>query len=163
MSQKPQRSIAVQEIPLDQRISFRLQKLGTLLTTQAVNLLKSANGLTPNQWRLLSFLSERDRGSVHELAKLGHVDKATMSRVAAEMIKRKLIISEASADDRRTVVLRLSEEGVRVVAMVAPLMIKRQSELIEALSAEERDLLFQILEKLEHTITQSDLGIPGDP
>ena len=158
MSRQARKSIAVQQIPLEQRISFRLQRLGTLLTTQAINLLKHANGLTLNQWRLLSFLSERDGGSVHELAKLGYVDKATMSRVAAELLKRELIVSEASADDRRTIVLRLTQEGLRLVTMVAPLMIKRQSELTDALSVKERDTLFQLLEKLENAINQSDLG-----
>ena len=91
MNEEAKTSIAIREIPLHQRISFRLQRVGTMLTTQAVHLLKDAGGLTLNQWRLLSFLSERDSASAHELARLGHIDKATMSRAAAELQKRGLI------------------------------------------------------------------------
>jgi len=158
MNQKTTTSIAIPDLPLDQRISFRLQRVGTLLTTQAVHLLKDAGGLTLNQWRLLSFLSERDSGSVHELARLGYVDKATMSRAAAELQKRGLIISETSKSDRRSALLRLTKDGRKSVEVIAPMMITRQSELIGALSEAERQNLFKTLDKLEAAISQSELG-----
>lgn len=149
-----------QEIPLDQRISFRLQRIGTLLTTQAVTLLKRAGGLTLNQWRLLSFLSERDGGSLHELVQFAHIDKATMSRAAAELLKKQLITSAPSRNDRRTATLSLTETGRETVTLVAPIMIARQAELLDALSATERKALFRTLDKLETAIAKSELGSP---
>lgn len=147
-----------QQIPLDRRVSFRLQRTGTLLTTQVVTLLKNAGDLTLNQWRLLSFLSERDGGSAHELAKLGHIDKATMSRAASELQKRGLIVSEVSSRDRRSAVLRVTQDGEDVVARISPMMMSRQRELVAAISEEERAALFQILEKLEAAVENSELG-----
>ena len=157
MNEESPKTTTIGEIPLDQRISFRIQRTGTLLTTQAVGLLKQAGGLTLNQWRLLSFLSERESGSVHEFSKFGSVDKATLSRVSAELLKRGLIASEVSATDRRAAVLRLTGAGRDALASVAPLMIARQAELIDALTIEERHALFRILEKLEDAIRNSAL------
>ena len=157
MHQRAKEMINTQEIPLDQRISFRLQRIGTLLTMQALNLLKRAGGLTLNQWRMLSFLSERDSGSAQELAKLGLVDKATMSRAAAELQKRGLIESQVSDLDRRSTVRRLTKEGRDMVELIAPLMMSRQSELISALTEAEHESLFRSLEKLEVAINESSL------
>lgn len=158
MNQKTENSTVFQEVPLDQRISFRLQRIGSLLTTQAVNLVKQAGGLTLNQWRMLSFLSARDHGSAHQLARIGRIDKATMSRAAAELQKRGLIISETSERDRRSAVLRLTQGGREVVNAVAPIMIKRQAELIDALTETERGELFRILDRLEIAISESEAG-----
>ena len=158
MNQETKTSITAQELPVDQRISFRLQRIGTLLTTQAVTLLKQAGGLTLNQWRLLSFLKERDGGSVHELARMGYIDKATMSRAAAGLEERGLIASETSTADRRTTVLKLTHAGHQTFADIAPMMIKRQAELMSALTDAERIDLFRALDKLEATITSSPLG-----
>ncbi|MBK0329638.1 MarR family transcriptional regulator [Rhodobacteraceae bacterium F11138] len=158
MNNESKTSINIKEIPLDQRVSFRLQRIGTLLTTQAVSLLKQADGLTLNQWRLLSFLSERNCGSAHEAGRLGHIDKATMSRAAAQLLDRGLITSETSEKDRRAAVLRLTSEGREVVEAVAPMMISRQAELIGALSDAERKKLFRILDKLETAISKSEQG-----
>lgn len=140
------------DLPLRERISFRLQRVGVLLTTQAGALLKTAGGLTLNQWRLMTFLSERQSGSVFELSKLGFIDKATLSRAATELLKRGLIVSEANPEDRRATVLRLTETGREVLSRAEPGMQRRQASLMSAITEEERETLFRILDKLEHVI-----------
>lgn len=141
--------------PLERRVSFRLQRIGTLLTTQVVSLLKQSGGLTLNQWRILSFLNERKSGSAYELAKMGHIDKATMSRAAAELEKKGLISSQVSASDRRLSVLKLTEEGGQMIERIEPLMAQRQAELIGAISEDDRESLFRILDELEKSIKTS--------
>lgn len=149
------------EIPLNQRISFRLQRTGALLTAQAVQLLKQSEGLTLNQWRMLSFLSEREGGSAHELAKLGFIDKATMSRAAAELLKKGLIASNVSDEDRRSTILSLTSRGHDMVERVAPVMINRQSELMSSLTEAEHEALIAALDKLEAAVENSKLGDKG--
>ena len=159
MNQHAKKSIQMKEIPLDQRISFRLQRTGTLLTTQAVSILKALGGVTLNQWRLLSFLNERNGGSVHELTRMGFIDKATLSRAATVLLKRELIVAETSASDRRSTLLRVTPKGREIIEAVAPAMIKRQDELMTALADEEREALFKILDKLDATISKSEIGV----
>ena len=150
------KNVESQDLPLRKRISFRLQRVGILLTTQAGSLLKTDGGLTLNQWRLITFLSERECGSVFELSKLGFIDKATLSRAATELVKRGLIVSEASPTDRRASVLRLTEAGREVLSKVEPGMQRRQADLMSAITEEERETLFRILDKLEHAIVGDD-------
>ena len=157
MPEEQTQSPDFKQFPLDRRISFRLQRIGTLLTGQAVGLLKDAGNLTLNQWRLLSFLSERDGGSVFELARLGYVDKATMSRAASDLLKRGLIASEANPTDRRAAVLRLTEKGRGALNAAEPGMARRQADLIAALTETERDTLFEILDKLERVIVGTEM------
>ena len=150
------KNVESQDLPLRKRISFRLQRVGILLTTQAGSLLKTDGGLTLNQWRLMTFLSERECGSVFELSKLGFIDKATLSRAATELVKRGLIFSEASPTDRRATVLRLTDAGREVLSKVEPGMQRRQADLMNAITEEERETLFRILDKLEHAIVGDD-------
>ena len=144
------------EVPLDQRISFRLQRIGTLLTTQAMHILKRSGDLTLNHWRLLTFLSERDSGSVQELAKLGYVDKATISRAAADLTRRGFIETHQNTQDRRSTLLRLTKAGEAALLVAAPRMRARQAALLDALTPQDRDTLFRILDTLEDTIIKKD-------
>ena len=143
---------AIHEVTLDQRISFRLQRGGTRLTTRAVNIRRWAIVLTLKQRRLLKTLSKWDGASVHELNSLGYVDKATMSRDAAELMRQGLLVSETSKNDPRITVLRVTREGHRVLEAVDPLVNKRQNESINSLTESERQALLRALDKLE-TVT----------
>ena len=146
----------INSLPLQERISFRLQKIGTLLTVQAGSILKTSGNLTLNQWRLLTFLNERKEGSVSELIRMSALDKATMSRTVADLTKRGLIEAKVSAQDRRSTKLTLTALGREHLALTEPAMKQRQIDLIEALTQEERATLFRVLDKLERVITKPD-------
>ncbi|CUH74684.1 Multidrug resistance operon repressor [Tritonibacter multivorans] len=147
------------EVPLEQRISYRLQRIGTLLTTQVVGILKSSGDLTLNQWRLLDFVKGRDGGSAHELAKRGYVDKATMSRASADLMKRGYIEVSPNPSDRRASRLYLTDKGRAALAATDPLMRARQQALLSAITPEEKETLFRVLDKLEAAVTEKDREI----
>ena len=155
MSQKKTQNTELKSIPLKERISFRLQKIGTMLTVQAGSILKSSGNLTLNQWRLLSFLNEREEGTLSDMIRFGVVDKATISRAARELTKHGLIEASVSAQDRRISNLRLTALGKDQLSKTTPAMEQHQRELMNALTDDERKMLFHILDKLEHTIGET--------
>ena len=149
----------IANLPLQERISFRLQKIGTLLTVQAGSILKTKGNLTLNQWRLMTFLKEREEGTVSELIRMSALDKATMSRTVSDLTKRGMIEAKVKSEDRRSTKLSLTALGHEHLALTEPAMKQRQIDLIEALTREERETLFRVLDKLEQVITKPDKEI----
>ena len=56
---------------------------------------------------------------------------------------------EFDDDDRRRSVLRLSEAGYAVYDEVAPLALEFERHVLDGMPADERDLLFRLLDRLD--------------
>ena len=72
----------------------------------------------------------------------------TVSRAAQALVARGLL-ARATAGDRRTLDLELTDEGRALHAEVAPLALAMEAELLAGFSAAERAQLDDLLRRLE--------------
>ena len=130
-------------------LPYRLSIL-TNKVSRAFSLLYSARfELSIPEWRVMAVLGQDSGLSADEVCGRTEMDKVTVSRAVSRMLKRGLLEREFSAADRRRSELRLSRSGQTVYARIIPMAHEYETRLVEVLDAQERQMLDQLLKKLD--------------
>jgi len=80
------------------------------------------------------------------------ISKSTLTGVVATLSSQGLVYRGRHPQDRRRVVLSLSESGHRLMTRLFPELNQRETEALSILSAEERDQLSRTLSRLIDTL-----------
>lgn len=86
--------------------------------------------------------------SVSELSRLAHRSVPTISESIDGLIKRKLLTREGSTEDRRAVVLALTEEGAKAVKAGQECMEEAAAMIFDKLPASKRKVLNQLAQTI---------------
>ncbi len=78
--------------------------------------------LTEQQWRILRALAAIDAIEVTELARTAFLLGPSLSRILRDLEARKLIERKTAKTDLRRGVVSISEKGVRLMEVVAPVV-----------------------------------------
>jgi DNA-binding MarR family transcriptional regulator len=89
----------------------------------------------------------REPAAMRSLATTLACDASNMTGIIDRLEKRALVRREASPTDRRVKIVVITDEGARAVDAVRTRMRTTQTGL-EALSAEDRGTLFDLLERV---------------
>ncbi len=108
----------------------------------------SDSGLNVPQWRVLAALGEVDSASQQAIAARIKMDKMTVSRTVAGLLKKKLLTRDAHTDDARQWQVRLSEKGTALLTRVVPQVLEAERTVLKGLSKTEREMLGELLAKL---------------
>ena len=68
-------------------------------------------GITPQQYFILSYLWKNDGVPLNELAKVHGTAKSTITGIVDTMEKNELVIRDRGSEDRRVILIRLTEKG----------------------------------------------------
>ncbi len=104
-------------------------------------------GLTEAEFRVLTVLYSQPEGAAHpsELCARTSQSPANMSRISDALVERELITRLSSEQDRRRMVLRITEQGEALVRRLLPLLFEPLRELFGDLSdAEQQQLIAQL-------------------
>jgi DNA-binding MarR family transcriptional regulator len=115
-------------------------------------------GLSVPMWRALSALSDKDAVTIGQLADLTVLDRSSLGRLLEDMDELGLIERESPPDDRRAVLIRISEAGRRRFAEVLPTMRNHIRGLLRGVSETEFETLMHLLRRLKaNTRMMSDV------
>jgi DNA-binding MarR family transcriptional regulator len=89
-----------------------------------------------------------------DLARRLRLEKSSVSRMAAEMERKGLLVRERDPDNRRLYRLRLTDEGRALHAEIASMFHERYTLWFGAMSRTERDALLKGLPALVRVIQQ---------
>jgi DNA-binding MarR family transcriptional regulator len=78
------------------------------------------------------------------------IDRTTIGDVVARLERKKLIKRVAGAEDRRTKVLHITPAGRKLLQAIEPAVESTQKRILAPLTAKERKLMMEMLEKLVH-------------
>jgi DNA-binding MarR family transcriptional regulator len=137
-----------QALELEKFLPYRLSVLAQLVSESLHDLYAGPFELSVTQWRVMAALG---RFAPHTASDVGQrivMDKVAVSRAVASLMKRDLVERATDLDDRRRASLRLTENGRTVHAQIVPLALKYEADLYQALSAEERQALNSLCDKL---------------
>jgi DNA-binding MarR family transcriptional regulator len=123
-------------------INYRVYALASSLSKGAMRFYLAKFGLA------LSTLGSRRRLSSFELVKLTAMDKGLVSRVLNRLVERGWVEHIPSGISFNRRVWKLSRSGAALVARLQPVWQERESRLQSDLTAQERKLLLQLLERL---------------
>jgi DNA-binding MarR family transcriptional regulator len=131
---------------LDDQVGFILRQASQRHT--AIFAAHMVHGLTPTQFAALARLAEAGASSQNRLGRLTAMDGATIKGVADRLRKRGLIAAVPDPQDRRRVMLDLTDDGRRVAAEAMAAGREITEATLAPLSAQERAALLDLLAKL---------------
>lgn len=141
-------STEVQALELEKFLPYRLSVLAQLISESLHDLYARPYGLSVTQWRVMAALGRFAPLTASEVGQRIVMDKVAVSRALAGLIKRGLVERSADLDDRRRASLNLTRKGRAMHADIVPLALKYEAELYQALSAEERQTLNGLCDRL---------------
>jgi len=116
------------------------------------------SGLTEAEFRVLTTLFSQPEGCAHpsDLCAKTSQSPANMSRISDALVGRDLITRLSSLQDRRKMVLRISEQGEELVRGLLPTMFGPLREMFKDFSEEDQ---LQLIEQLKQLGTKLDQAL----
>lgn len=104
--------------------------------------------LTPPQHSVLAALARCDRMNQTELAQALGFDRATVGQIVALLEERGFVHRQASVQDRRRKVIKLSPRGSAVLKQAAAALSRTSERILAPLQADQRAVFMSLLLQL---------------
>ena len=105
-------------------------------------------GMHPGQWRLLALLAQKGTVTQQELLDIVQIRPASLSELLSKLEYKGLITRTKDENDKRTVVVQITEHGKTIVEENVHYHRETADQLFSSLSEEERGQLTELLGKL---------------
>ncbi len=119
-------------------------------------------GLSVSEWRTLAVLGSHGTLSAGEIVRLSGMDKVNVSRAIQGLRSAGLLRRDIDGEDRRRALLRLTDRGAEAFRTLVPLVLKREAELLQGLSTDERATLIRLMEKVRKNAETLSAPTAGD-
>ena len=154
MRSKAQRA----RLPIDDSIFFRLVRVVNLTARPFSESIGKAHQLTLNEWRALLVLANHPGVAASEVAVLTGLDKMSVSRALAGLMRRSRVLRRVDGDDKRRMLLRLSAAGERLYERIGAPAKERERRLFRGIGAAEQEQLGNTLDRLIENLVEADSG-----
>ncbi|MGC6413004.1 MAG: MarR family winged helix-turn-helix transcriptional regulator, partial [Candidatus Puniceispirillaceae bacterium] len=138
-------------------VTYRLAKLQSRLNAQGTAILKEKSGLSLVEWRVIQVIRMFEKPSLSQIAEHVQMDKGQLSRKVKVMIEKGLLNSRRNDDDKRIQKLWLTEKAKKINMDLMPVMEQRQHRLLADVTAEELELFYRIINKIEAAAKLRDI------
>jgi DNA-binding MarR family transcriptional regulator len=118
-------------------------------------------GVTSSQYVVLAVVKETPGSDQVSISRIAGLDRFTTALVLSNLIKRKLIIRERSATDRRRYSLRLSTQGQEMLKRIIPGAARARARLLSPFARHEQQAFIRALQRLV-TRLNDDARAPVD-
>ena len=133
---------------LERFVPYRIVALGHAFSRRLSSAYADEN-VTITEWRVLAVISQAERIAARDVVRRTPMDKMAVSRAAASLEEKGLVLRAADPDDRRVITLSLTPVGRDVFNRIAALALDYEDALLAALEPEEAAAFRAVLEKLE--------------
>lgn len=134
-----------------------LMMSGNVVADELENLLRP-HGLNESEFRTLVILFSSPNGSAFpsELCQLATQKPTNMTRITNDLVERGLITRMPSEQDRRRVVLSITEQGRQFARQLLPILFPSVSAVLTGFTAQEKSELTRLLTKLVDNVDNLD-------
>ena len=140
----------------DDFVPYLMRRVSERLSKSLAEALKPFDQ-TPNAWRVLVALINRERASISELAELTIIDQSTLSRTIDRMEEQRLVKRMPGDDDGRIVAVALTEAGQRAFEEMLPIASAQYEWAIRGIPARNVDALRSTLQQMLNNIRFSPI------
>jgi DNA-binding MarR family transcriptional regulator len=105
-------------------------------------------GLKIPEWRVMAELGDRESATQRTLVEATRMDKVAVNRACRGLEERGLLTRKPNSADGRSHHLGLTAAGEKVYAAIMPMALEMEGRLFSGLSAAERSLFKQMLERI---------------
>ncbi len=128
--------------------AFQIVTLANRISTSASQAYLRHFGIGVMEWRALAHVARKPGIAANEIAQLSGLDKSSVSRAVAALIRKgDVSAAEDPADNRRSL-LTLTPAGETLHDRVIVASLERERLLLQGLSADERRNLFALMARL---------------
>jgi MarR family transcriptional repressor of emrRAB len=115
-------------------------------------------GLAEAEFRVLTTLFSQPDGVAHPSDLCARADQspANMSRISDALVSRDLITRVLSVQDRRRIVLRITEQGEDLVRQLLPKLFVSLRGMLAEFSESDQRLLISLLKRLHANLEEAD-------
>lgn len=119
-------------------------------------------GLTATQYNALRILNSGDPGGLACSDLASHLVSADpdITRLLDRLAKQKLVRRRRDVRDRRIVLTEITEEGGKLLAVIAPIMDARIRDLFQHLAPQRLEMLIDLLEEARGPAKQNTGEVP---
>lgn len=135
----------------DQDIGMLTNKTAKKLTAYLNGKLEQFN-LTTEQWTVLLKLSKKNKISQKLLAEASGKDQSTLARILDILERKAFIERHSSKDDRRSFVIHITDDGLKLTKKVAPFLEDLFNNLLKDISHEKLKIYNEVLLKIDENI-----------
>ncbi len=118
--------------------------------------------LTPRQFAVLLTVSMNEGLSQTDLVVLTGIDRSTLADIVRRMLKKGLLQRRRTREDARAYAVKLTDEGLRILAAARPKVEAVDARILLALSGEQRSTLLSDLKAIVELLQSADGGAGGD-
>jgi DNA-binding MarR family transcriptional regulator len=133
--------------PLTDLVAFKLIHLADTISRAAMLVYEKKFGLNNSELRAMIVLRDLQPLTIADISRLGHIDKAWVSRSMASLLERGLVVRKAHPTDSRMSLISLTDSGLRLTRAFAPVAQARQKRLLAGLSRREAFRVIDVLQK----------------
>jgi len=150
-------------VELDGFFPYRLAIAADAFSRSLVNVYGRRYGLSREEWRLLFLLADVEKMTSLELGQRTTLDKVQVSRAAQRLEDKGLISRAIAARDRRLRLYTCTPTGKALFAEILPQVEAQASDILRAMSADDRGALEQGLAALLRAIVNQQIPGEGQP
>ena len=140
-------------LALEHFLPFRLSVLSNRLTRAVARVYAQRYQLSAPEWRTMAVLGRYGTMTANSVVERTAMDKVRVSRAVARLLATNRVTRRTDPEDRRRAILDLTPAGLSVYRQIVPRALAVETEMLAALSAEERAALEAAISKLENRVT----------
>ena len=146
-------------LALERFLPYRLSVLSNRISHAISSIYVDRFRLGVTEWRVMAVLGRFPGLSANEVAERTAMDKVAVSRAVARLVEAGRLERGIHGNDRRRSVLTLSEDGYRIYDAVAPTALAFEARLLEGFDADDRALLYRLLDRLDADEVRAEAGL----
>jgi len=108
--------------------------------------------LTTEQWAVLMRLSKQNKISQKQLADISGKDQSTLTRIIDILERKKFIERHSSQEDRRSLVIHITEDGLSTCKSVTPFLEDTFNDILNGISYEKLKIFSEVFLKIDENI-----------
>jgi DNA-binding MarR family transcriptional regulator len=133
---------------LEEYFPSQLATLSHSISRPMAAVFEQSFAISMPEWRVMAIVARHPGLSAVDVAQRAQMDKVAVSRAINKLVNSSRIDRWFGDADRRRSILNLSESGRDLYEEIAPLALLMESELLEDLTEDEREILRRVIDKL---------------
>ncbi|MDO6763631.1 MarR family winged helix-turn-helix transcriptional regulator [Agarivorans sp. 1_MG-2023] len=140
-------------VPIHRSINHALRDIRLKTRTKMMAEVKRQQvDFSPLEHKAMSDIAACEGASQQTLVVSMSKDKAQIARVVARLLRQDLITKHGNPDDKRAVLLALTERGQQLLACLDKVEMEIVNDMLEDFSEEESQLFCSLLHRVNHNL-----------
>ena len=138
----------MKSLHLTEFFPYQLTQLQAKVSDNIAEIYTGRFELSRQEWRVLASLGNEELLSAKQIGEQANLEKMPTSRAIIKMQTQGLLVKSTDKKDKRSSLLKLTEQGLSIYQQLVPMVLQQEQELLSVLTMPELKLLKATIAKL---------------